>query len=37
MIELQSQPVWDGIAVAYGKLFVCCRDGSVIALHTGKE
>ena len=36
-IELACQPVWDGMAAAYGNLFVCCRDGSVIALHNGKE
>ena len=34
MLDLESPPVWDGMAAAYGKLFVCCRDGSVIALHT---
>ncbi len=37
MLDLESPPVWDGMAAAYGKLFVCCRDGSVIALNTGKE
>jgi len=31
-IDLASQPVWDGMAAAYGKLFVCCKDGSVVAL-----
>jgi len=33
MIDLESQPVWDGMAVAYGNLFMCCRDGSVVALN----
>ena len=36
-IDLASQPVWDGMAAAYGKLFVCCRDGSVVALGAGRE
>jgi outer membrane protein assembly factor BamB len=36
MIDLESQPVWDGMAAAYGKLFLCCQDGSIIALNTGK-
>lgn len=22
---------WDGMAAAYGKLLVCCKDGSVVA------
>jgi hypothetical protein len=37
MINLESQPVWDGMAAAYGTLFMCCRDGSVIAFNTTKE
>jgi hypothetical protein len=37
MIDLESQPVWDGMAVAFGKLFVCCRDGSVVAFNTSNE
>jgi len=37
VLDLESPPVWDGMAAAYGKLFFCCRDGSVIALNTGKE
>jgi hypothetical protein len=36
-IDLASQPVWDGMAAAYGKLFMCCRDGSVVALGAGKS
>jgi hypothetical protein len=32
IVDLESPPVWDGMAAAYGKLFICCRDGSVIAL-----
>ena len=36
-IELTSQPVWDGMASAYGNLFLCCKDGSVIAFDTGKH
>ncbi len=32
MIDLESGPVWDGMAAAYGKLFICCKDGSVVAL-----
>jgi hypothetical protein len=32
VVDLKSQPVWDGMAVAYGSLFVCCKDGSVLAL-----
>ncbi len=34
-IDLESQPVWDGMAVAYGNLFMCCRDGSVVAFKGG--
>lgn len=37
MIDLASQPVWDGMAVAHGRLFVCCRDGAVVALNTSKD
>ncbi|MHC4407283.1 MAG: hypothetical protein ACYTG0_47340 [Planctomycetota bacterium] len=37
MLDLESPPVWDGMAAAYGKLFVCCRGGLVIALTNGKE
>jgi hypothetical protein len=33
-IDLGSQPVWDGMAVAYGNLFMCCKDGSVVAYAT---
>jgi hypothetical protein len=36
MIDLQSQPVWDGMAAAYGRLFMCYRKGSVVALGAGK-
>ncbi|MDF1814204.1 MAG: PQQ-binding-like beta-propeller repeat protein [Verrucomicrobiales bacterium] len=28
-LDLESLPVWDGMAVAQGKLFVCGEDGSV--------
>jgi len=35
-VDLASQPVWDGMAAAYGKLFMCCRDGSVVAFGTGE-
>jgi len=31
-IDLESGPVWDGMAAAYGNLFICCKDGSVVAL-----
>jgi hypothetical protein len=31
-INLESGPVWDGMAAAYGKLFICCKDGSVVVL-----
>jgi hypothetical protein len=27
--KLDAPPVWDGMAAAYGKLFVALRDGSV--------
>ena len=37
MIDLQSQPVWDGMAVAYGNLFMCSRDGSVTAFNTSND
>jgi hypothetical protein len=37
MIDLKSQPVWDGMAAAFGKLFVCCRDGSVVAFNTSED
>jgi len=37
MFDLESPPVWDGMAAAYGKLYVCCRDGSVIALNIGRK
>jgi len=29
-IELKSPPVFDGLASAAGKLFVICKDGSVL-------
>lgn len=32
MLDLESHPVWDGMEAACGKLFVCCRDGSLVAL-----
>jgi hypothetical protein len=32
MVDLASQPVWDGMAAAYGKMFICGKDGSVVAL-----
>ena len=31
-IDLESGPVWDGMAAAYDKLFIACKDGSVVAL-----
>jgi len=36
VLGLQSPPVWDGMAAAYGNLFVCCRDGSVVAFKAGQ-
>ncbi len=33
----RSLAVGEAFTVAYGKLSVCCLDGSVIALNTGKE
>jgi len=36
VLDLQSPPVWDGMAAAYGNLFMCCRDGSVVALMGGQ-
>lgn len=30
--KLDSAPVWDGMAVANGRLFICVRDGKVICL-----
>jgi len=36
VIDLESQPVWDGMAAAYGNLFMCCRDGSVVAFKAGR-
>jgi hypothetical protein len=36
-IDLGSQPVWDGIAAAYGKLFMTCKDGAVVALATSND
>jgi len=37
MVDLGSQPVWDGMAVAYGNLFMCTRDGSVVAFETSND
>ena len=37
VLDLQSPPVWDGMAAAYGGLFMCCRDGSVAAFETVGE
>ena len=31
-MELASPPVWDGMAVAGGRLVVCCEDGTVVCL-----
>jgi len=36
VLDLQSPPVWDGMAAAYGNLFMCCRDGSVVAFRGGQ-
>jgi hypothetical protein len=36
ILDLPSQPVWDGMAAAYGRLYVCCGDGSVISLDASK-
>jgi outer membrane protein assembly factor BamB len=36
VLDLQSPPVWDGMAAAYGNMFMCCRDGSVVAFNTSK-
>jgi hypothetical protein len=36
-IGLESQPVWDGMAAAYGNLFMCCKDGSVVAFNTSEN
>jgi hypothetical protein len=34
--DLESRPVWDGMVTAYDRLFICCKDGSVVALaHSG--
>jgi len=31
-ITLDSGPVWDGMAVAYGKVYIAGKDGSIVAL-----
>jgi hypothetical protein len=36
-IDLESQPVWDAVAAAYGNLFMCCKDGSVVAFSTSND
>ena len=28
-LNLESAPVWDGMAAAYGKLFISCNDGTI--------
>jgi hypothetical protein len=34
--KLTSPPVFDGMAAAYGKLYICLADGSVVCLSKGK-
>ena len=34
--KLTSPPVFDGMAAAYGKLYICLADGSVVCLASGK-
>jgi outer membrane protein assembly factor BamB len=31
-LDLPSQPVWDGMAAAYGTLFIACKAGSILTL-----
>jgi hypothetical protein len=35
-VKLASPPVFDGMAAAYGKLYICLADGSVVCLSKGK-
>lgn len=34
-IELAAPPVWDGIAAAEGRVFICLDDGAVVCLRGG--
>jgi outer membrane protein assembly factor BamB len=34
--KLSAPPVFDGMAAAYGKLYICLADGSVVCLSKGK-
>jgi hypothetical protein len=36
-LDLESPPVWDGMAVARGKLFVAGEDGKVRCFASGAE
>lgn len=30
--ELEAAPAWDGMAAAYGKLFICLKDGTMVCM-----
>lgn len=36
-LELPSPPIFDGMAIANGKLFITLEDGSVLCLTKGNE
>ena len=36
-IQLEAPPVWDGMAAANGRLFICNRDGQIVCIRGGED